>query len=100
MTVEQLADLARVDRARIHRWHSPRPVAPRPTKGEKRGGPPSAITTEAIATALGVPPAALEVGGPWGPLVGEGNAVDEMVLGRFYMDCEPGEAVRVTGAKP
>ena len=70
MTVDQLAALMRVDRARVHRWHSPRPVAPRPTKGARRGGPPSACSSEAIATALAIPPAALEVGGPWGPLVG------------------------------
>jgi hypothetical protein len=70
LTVEQLATLAGVDRARIHRWHSPPASRPRPTAGRSRGGQPSAVTTEILAAPLGVPAAALEVGGPWGPLVG------------------------------
>lgn len=70
MTRAQLAEHLRIPASAISVWSKPA-GAVRPTKGPGRGGPPKGVTTEAIATALGVTPAALEVGGPWGALVGE-----------------------------
>lgn len=109
LTRQRLAELLGKPASAISAWAHEHPDRVRPTKGAGRGGQPVRVTTETIATALGVPPAALEVGGPWGPLVGEGLAVvqsaGDAVVGVCYaapVDCEAGDVVgvRVTGARP
>jgi len=62
MTRADLAHLLGCSVTAIARW------ADRPAV--TRGGPPAVVTAERIAAALAIPAAALEPGGPWGPLVG------------------------------
>lgn len=69
LTRQRLAELLGKPASAVSAWAHEHPNRERPTKGPGRGGQPATVTTEAIATALGVPSAALEVGGPWGPLV-------------------------------
>lgn len=69
LTRAGLAAAMKVPASAVTAWASPRDYE-RPTKGPKRGGKPSAVTTAQLAQALALDPAALEPGGPWGPLVG------------------------------